>query len=132
MRMSQKKHNKAGVKIEAKFEMVWTRTEEGCWIGLYREQYGEDGVVRHKKEKTKDNVNIYSKNRHPGIHVQRIGAGYIRNRVLRMELSGKRRRRRAKRMCMYVVRVDIQAMGVTGEGAEERRRRRQMIYCGDP
>lgn len=64
-------------------------------------------------------------------HVQR-DAGYIGRRTLKMELQGKRKRRRQKRMFMDRVREDMQVVGVTEEdaplmGVIRRRRRKKRL-----
>ena len=58
--------------------------------------------------------------------------GYIGRRMLRMELSGKRKRRRPKRRFMDVVKEDMAEVEVTEEDTEDRNNWRREIYCGDP
>ena len=68
-------------------------------------------------------------------HVLRKDDGYIRRRVLRMELPGKRKRGRPKRRCMDVVKEDMAEdpeVEVTEEDTEDRNNWRWKIRCGDP
>ncbi|MBN3293353.1 YSM6 protein, partial [Polypterus senegalus] len=65
-------------------------------------------------------------------YVQRRDAGYIGRRMMRIELSGKRKRGRSKRRFMDVVREDMQVMGVTEQDDEDRKIWKKMICCGDP
>ena len=65
-------------------------------------------------------------------HVQRRDSEYIGNRMLRLELPGKRPRGRPKRRFMDVVKEDMKVVGVREEDAKDRVRWRQMIRCGDP
>ncbi|KAL7867553.1 hypothetical protein SRHO_G00089370 [Serrasalmus rhombeus] len=65
-------------------------------------------------------------------HVLRRNSGYIGQRMLEMELPGRRRRGRPQRRFMDVVKVDMEMVGVNVEEAVDRARRRQMIRCGDP
>ncbi|PME06485.1 hypothetical protein A8A06_13560 [Escherichia coli] len=65
-------------------------------------------------------------------HVQRRDSGYIGQRMLKMELPGRRRRGRPQRRFMDVVKEDMQRVGVREEDARDRVRWRQMIRCGDP
>ena len=65
-------------------------------------------------------------------HVRRKYDEYIGRRVLRMELPGKRKRGRPKRMFMDVVKEDMAEVEVTEEDAEDRSNWRWKIRCGDP
>ena len=65
-------------------------------------------------------------------HVLRIDDGYIGRRMLRMELSGKRKRGRPKRRFMDVVKEDMAEVEVTEEDTEDRSNWRWKIGCGDP
>ena len=53
-------------------------------------------------------------------------------RMLRMELPGKRKRGRPKRRFMDVVTEDMAEVEVTEEGSVDRNNRRRKIRCGDP
>lgn len=53
-------------------------------------------------------------------HIRRRDGGYIGTRMLKMQLLGKRKRRRPKRTFMDVVREGMH--GVTEENAENRKR----------
>ena len=52
--------------------------------------------------------------------------------MLRMELPGKRKRRRPKRRFMDVVKEDMTEVEVTEEDTEDRNNWRWKIRCGDP
>ena len=65
-------------------------------------------------------------------HVRRKDDGYIGRRMLRMELPGKRKRRRHKRRFMDTVKEDMTEVQVTEEDAEDRNSWRWKIRCGDP
>ena len=52
--------------------------------------------------------------------------------MLRMELSGKRKRGRPKRRFMDVVKEDMAEVEVTEEDTVDRRNWRKKIRCGDP
>ena len=58
--------------------------------------------------------------------------GYIRQRMLRLDVPGKTRRGRPKRKVIYVVREDLRAIGVTQQDARDRVKWRKMFCCGDP
>ena len=62
----------------------------------------------------------------------RKDAGYIGRRILTMELPGKRKRERPKRMFMDAIREDMTAVEVAEEDAEERTEWRRRLRCGDP
>ena len=64
-------------------------------------------------------------------HVRRKNDGYIGRRMLRMELSGKRKRGRSKRIIMDVVKDDMADVEVTEEDTEDRNNWRWKIRCGD-
>lgn len=49
-----------------------------------------------------------------------------------MEVPGKRRRQRPKIRFTSVVREDMQVADVKEEDAVDRKRWRQLIFCGDP
>ena len=61
--------------------------------------------------------------------MQRRDADSIGRRMLK--LPGKRKRERPKRRFMDMVREDMQVVGATEEDAEDRKRWKQMIRCGD-
>ena len=65
-------------------------------------------------------------------HVLRRDRGYIGQRMLRMELPGKRRRGRPKRRFRDVVQEDMKAVGAREEDARDRARWRGLFCCGDP
>ena len=58
--------------------------------------------------------------------------GYIGQRMLRLEVPGKRRRGRPKRKFTDVVREDMRAIGVTEQDARDRVKWREMACCSDP
>ena len=64
--------------------------------------------------------------------VQRGDIGYIGRKMMKMELPGKRKRGRPKRRFMEMVREDMQVVGTTEGDAEDRKRWKQMLRCGDP
>ena len=64
--------------------------------------------------------------------VQRTDDGCTGRRMLKMELPGKRKRGRSKRRFIDMVREDMQVVGATEEDAENRKRWKQVIRCGDP
>ena len=63
-------------------------------------------------------------------HEQRRNSEYVGRRMMRLELSGRRPRRRPNRF-MDVVKEDMKLVDV-GEEDADIVRRRQMIHCGDP
>ena len=65
-------------------------------------------------------------------HVLGRGTDYIGQRMLKMELPGRRRRGRPKRRYLDTVREDMRAVGLTEEDAGDRVRWKQMFCCGDP
>ena len=65
-------------------------------------------------------------------HVLRRDIDYIGQRMLKMELPGRRRRGRPKRRYLDTVREDMRAVGLTEEDAGDRVRWKQMFCCGDP
>ena len=64
--------------------------------------------------------------------VRRKDDGYIGRRMLRMELPGKRKRRRPKRRFMDVVKEDTAEVEVTGDNTDDRNNWRWKIRCCDP
>ncbi len=68
--------------------MVRTCVEERCWV--YREQGAEDGAARQEEMSSLKDVVEGSRLRRFR-HAWRRGAGYIGNRVLKVELPGKRK-----------------------------------------
>lgn len=52
--------------------------------------------------------------------MQRRDAGYTRERMLKKEPQGMRRRGRPRRRAMDLVREDMQVVGVTKEDGEDR------------
>ena len=65
-------------------------------------------------------------------HLQRKDDGYIGRRMLRMELPGKRKRGRPKRVFMDVVKGDMAEVEVTEEDTVDRNNWRRKIRCCDP
>ena len=65
-------------------------------------------------------------------HVRRKNDGCIGRRLLRMELSGMRKRGRQKRRFMDVVKEDMAKVEVTKEDTEDRNNWTWKIRCGDP
>ena len=57
---------------------------------------------------------------------------YIGRRMLRMELTGKRKRGRPKRRFMDVVKEDMAEVEVTEEDTVDRNNWKRKIRCGDP
>ncbi|KAI5607875.1 Fc receptor-like protein 5, partial [Silurus asotus] len=53
-------------------------------------------------------------------HVQRMDMGYISRRMLRMELPGRRKRRKPRTRIMDVVREDMQVVGLKEADKDER------------
>ena len=62
------------------------------------------------------------------LHVRRKDDGYIGRRMLRMDLPGKRKRRRPKRMFMDAVREDMAVEEVTEKDTEVRNKWRWKIH----
>ena len=65
-------------------------------------------------------------------HLRRKYDGCIGRRMLRMELTGKRKRGRPKRRFMDVVKEDMAEVEVTEEDTVDRNNWRRKIRCGDP
>ncbi|XP_063850963.1 uncharacterized protein LOC135094636 [Scylla paramamosain] len=65
-------------------------------------------------------------------HVRRSDKGFVGRRMLDMDLAGMRKRGRPKRRYMDAVKGDMQVVGVTEEGTEDRAHWRRVICCGDP
>ena len=65
-------------------------------------------------------------------HVLRKDDGYIGRRMLRMDLPGKRKRRRPKRRFMDVMKKGMAEVEVTEEDIEDRSNWRWKIRCRDP
>lgn len=72
----------------------------------------ERGIIAQKTHKL---MNLFG-------HVQRRDAGCIIERMLKMELIGKRKCGRPKRRFIYVVRADIRVLGMTEDDKEVSRR----------
>lgn len=64
--------------------------------------------------------------------MKRRESGYIGQRMLNMELSGRMKRERKQRRFKDVAKQDIQRAGRTEEDARDRVRWRQVICCGEP
>ena len=65
-------------------------------------------------------------------HIQRRDDDYVGQRVLKMELPGRRKRGRPKRRYMDTISEDMRDLGLTEEDAMDRLKWRQVIRCGDP
>ncbi|XP_063875044.1 uncharacterized protein LOC135108200 [Scylla paramamosain] len=65
-------------------------------------------------------------------HIRRSDEGYVGMRMLDMDLPGRRKRGRPKRRFMDAVKGDMQMVGVTEEGAEDRAHWRRVIRSGYP
>ena len=65
-------------------------------------------------------------------HVLRKDRGYILQRMLNLEVPGKRRGGRPKRKFIDVVNEDMRAIGVTEQDARDRVKWTKMFCCGDP
>ena len=65
-------------------------------------------------------------------HVMRTEAAYVAQKVLRMELSGKRKKGRPNRRFMDGVTTDMEELGLTEEDVEDRVMWRRTIHGGDP
>ena len=65
-------------------------------------------------------------------HVRRRDSDYVGQKVLAMELPGRRRRGRPKRRFMDVVKEDMVALGVAEKDTQDRVKWRNRIRCGDP
>lgn len=64
-------------------------------------------------------------------HVKRKDGGYTGQRMLKMELPGRRKRGKPQRRFMDAVTEDMKMAGVTEEEVSSRMRWRQMICCDD-
>ena len=64
-------------------------------------------------------------------HARRKDDGYIRRRMLRIELPGKRKRGRPKRRCMDLVNEDMAEVEVTEDDTEDRNNWRWKVRCDD-
>ena len=65
-------------------------------------------------------------------HVKRRDIDYVGQKVLRMELPGKRKKGRPKRRYMDALVEDMKAAGVQERDTQDRIKWRQSIRCGDP
>lgn len=65
-------------------------------------------------------------------HVEMSDIGYTGQRMLNMELAGRRKRVRPQRSIKEVLKEDVERVGVTKQDASNRVSWRQMISCGDP
>ena len=65
-------------------------------------------------------------------HVRRRDVDYVGQKVLKMELPGKRKRGRPKRRYMDALVEDMKAAGVKEMDTQDRMKWRQSIRCGDP
>ena len=65
-------------------------------------------------------------------HVRRRDVDYVGQKVLKMELPGKRKRGRPKRRYMDALVEDMKAVGVKEMDTQDRIKWRQSIRCGDP
>ena len=64
-------------------------------------------------------------------HVPRKDDGYVWRMMLRMELSGKTKWGRIKKLIMDAMSEDMAVVEVTKEDAEDRIKRRCKICCGN-
>ena len=64
--------------------------------------------------------------------VRRKDDGYIRRRMMRMDLPGKKKRGRPNRRFMDVVKEDMAEVGVTEEDRKDRNNWRWKIRRDDP
>ena len=65
-------------------------------------------------------------------HVMRRGQEYVKRKMMKMELPGKRRRGRPKRRFLDVVKEDMGKVGAMETDVEDRKMWRMMIHCGHP
>ena len=65
-------------------------------------------------------------------HVERREDDYVRKRVLRMEVPGRRKRGRPRRRWMDNIKADMLERGLQREDPQERAVWRLKIRCGDP
>ena len=65
-------------------------------------------------------------------HVKRRDMDYVGQRVLKMELPGKRKKGRPKRRYMDALKEDMKAAGVQEMDTQDRMKWRHSIRCGDP
>ena len=63
-------------------------------------------------------------------HIMRRGREYVGRRVMKMELSGKRKRGRPKRRFLDAVKEDIRKVGTKETDIENRTLWRNIIRCG--
>ena len=57
---------------------------------------------------------------------------YVRRRLVKMELSGKRKRGRSKRRFLDVIKEDMKKVGAKETNAENRALWRSTIRCSNP
>ena len=65
-------------------------------------------------------------------HVKRREAEYVGRRALEMEVPGRRKRGRPSKRWLYVVREDMESVGVVEEDVVNRGVWRKKTRCGDP
>ena len=65
-------------------------------------------------------------------HVMRRDQDYVRRKIMEMELPGKRKRGRAKKKLLEVVKEDMGEVGAKETDVENRTVWRKMIRCGHP
>ena len=65
-------------------------------------------------------------------HVKRRDTDYVGQKVLNMELPGKRKRGRPKRRYMDTLVEDMKKVGVSEKDTQDRTKWKQAIRCGDP
>ena len=65
-------------------------------------------------------------------HVMRRDQEYLGRKMMEMELPGKRRRGRPKRIFLDVVKEDMEEVGAKETDIEDRKMWRMMIRCGHP
>ena len=84
-----------------------------------------------KNEYIRGTVKVERMNDDDG-HVMRRDQGYVRRKVMEMELSGKKKRGRPKRRFLDVVKKDMGEVGARERAIENRTFWRNIIRCGYP
>ena len=65
-------------------------------------------------------------------HVMRRDQEYVGQKMMEMELPGKRKRRRPKRRFLDIVKEDMGEVGAKETDVKDRKMWRMMIHCGHP
>ena len=99
-----------------RFSLVETRMDK------IRNEYirGTAQVGRFGEKTREARLRWFVRPGHWFVHVRRKDDGYIGRRMMRMELPGKRQRRRPKRRYMDAVTEDMAVVEVTEEDADDR------------